>query len=147
MLVLKIVFLAVASVTLVLGVCGGGGDKPSEQAKAFQLAITQAGDDPNSLPPLGATYDCTIFPQRQPPAPQSPLRAVAAKCLWNIEPQGGSWLATFRETWLCSDWSAEAESFPPCDSITGFHEWEYLVNVPSGTVDILSSRGQFAPDM
>lgn len=147
MVLLKIAFLAAASVTLILGVCGSGEDSSTEQERALKLALAQAGDDPNYLPTLGETYDCTIFPRRQPAAPQSPLHPVAGKCLWNIEEQGSSWLTTFRETWLCSDWSADADGFPPCDSITGFHEWEYLVNVPSGTVDELSSRGQFAPDM
>lgn len=146
MFILRFAVTALTAAALFFSACDGGDDS-TEREKALALAAAQNGDDPNIIPPDGVNYDCTINVARQPAAPQSPLRAVAGKCLWNMEPQGGSWLITFRETWLCSDWSAVAAGFPPCEGLTGFHEWEYLVNVPSGTVDVLGDRGQFAPDM
>lgn len=147
MLALRFVFLAVAAVTLVLGVCESGDSDSTEQMKALKLALFHVGDDPDAVPPIGQRYDCTINIGHQPRPPASPLRAVGGTCIWDVARQGNNWNVTFHETWFCSDWAADAQGYPPCDSITGNHEWQYFVDLGAGTVSELSSQGQFAPDM
>jgi hypothetical protein len=149
MSVLRLLIVAMAAAAF-MGACGGGsGDsgEDSDQVNALKAALSFAGDDPSAVPPIGETYDCTINPLRQPDPPASPLLPVHGRCFWDVEAQGDSWIVTFRETWFCQDWTADAAGYPPCDSITGNHEWQYLVDLKGNTVDQLSSRGQFAPDM
>ncbi len=45
--------------------------------------------------------------------------------MWTLLKQGDVWLATFRETWLCTDWSAPAPGYPDCVPPTGSHEWQF----------------------
>lgn len=139
--------MAVAAVTLFLGICESGGDDATSEERALHLAAIFAGDSPSDIPFTDEYFDCIINVKRQPDPPASPLRNVAGKCLWTVEPQGSGWKVTFRETWLCSDWAADAAGYPPCESISGFHEWQYFVDLNSGTVSLLDDTGQFAPDM
>ena len=145
--VLRLALMAVTSVTLVLGVCESDDGGEVSESRALELAVIFAGDNINDVPYTGDYFDCTINIGRQPAAPASPLRAVHGRCLWDVKPQGSSWLVTFRETWFCSDWSAIAAGYPPCDGINGFHEWEYFVDLDANTVELLDDTGQFAPDM
>jgi hypothetical protein len=147
---LRACFLAAVAGLLLLAACGGGGgndDEDSDPTKALKAALAYAGDDPHDVPPLDQNYDCVINPARQPSPPQSPLLPVHGSCLWSVAPEGTLWLVTFHETWFCSDWAADVPGYPACDSITGNHEWKYLVDLAQGTVSLDSHRGQFAPDM
>lgn len=140
--------VALAALTVLLVACGGGGgDNTDDQKKALEQALIFAGDDPSALPAIGQTYDCTINIGHQPPTPQKTFAPVRGQCLWTVAAQGKSWLVTFKETWFCSDWSANTPNYPACDSIAGSHTWEYFVDLVAKTVDKLSDRGQFAPDM
>lgn len=151
MLLLKSMVVILSSVFLLLGVCEDSGDDPSEQQdeqRALELAAVHAGDRVSDIPYTGDYYDCIIFVALQPEPPASPLRNVNGRCIWTVEPEGStSWVVTFRETWLCSDWAADAEGYPPCNELTGFHEWKYFVEFADNGVNLLDDSGQFAPDM
>ena len=147
MLVLRLALMALTSVLLVLGVCESDDGGEVSERRALDLAVVFAGDNPKDVPYTGDYFDCTIHIGHQPAAPASPFYDVPGKCFWDIEPQGRSWRVTFRESWFCRDWAATGAGFPPCDGITGFHEWEYFVDLEAGSVELLDDTGQFAPDM
>lgn len=150
MLMLRLLLPGLTAICLVAAACGGGSDNSSgttDQQRALSSAMSFIGDDPSNLPPIGRQYDCVINIIHQPPSPQPTLKAVHGTCKWDVAPQGDSWLVDFEETWFCSDFAAKAPGFPDCDSVTGQHSWQYLVNLRDQTVDTLSDRGQYAPDM
>ena len=147
MILLRLVFATAFLISLPFGLCGGGDAEVADQLKALKLTMASIGDDPNNVPPIGQAYDCAITIRRQPTPPASPLDPVRGSCLWDVEKQGSLWLVTFRETWLCKEWSASVSGFPACPEPTGFHEWQYQVVVTSGSVEEVSSTGAFAPDM
>jgi hypothetical protein len=147
-----IAFIAAGS--LMLAACGGGsGDAgppgdPNDDRNALSLAIAFRGGDFTQVPESGQEYPCTIEVAIQPPAPQSPFHPVEATCEWTVEKAGDVWLATFRESWHCEDFSASGAGFPECIPPLGFHEWIYQVDLKGGGGSTeISSRGQFAPDM
>jgi hypothetical protein len=147
---LKFVLFAPLVVTL-LAACGGGGDKQQEEEernRALTLAAQFAGDQVSDIPATDQSYDCVIHVALKPDPSASPLRDVVGRCIWSLDRQGSdAWVVTFRETWRCSDWAAEVQGYPPCNSVTGFHEWKYHVDTKENTVSQLDDRGQFAPDM
>lgn len=141
-------------VALALSACGGGdggGDNETadpEESRVLELAAIYAGDLVSDIPYTDDNYDCTINVRVVPEPPASPLRDVLGRCLWTLEQQSDTnWVVIFRETWFCSDWAAEIEGYPECSGLTGFHEWEYLVDLTDNGVNLLDDRGQFAPDM
>jgi hypothetical protein len=144
---LRLLFAAVFLVSLPFGLCSSSPDTtPSAgQVKALRSALAAIGDDPNELPPLAQNYDCTINVTIQANPPASPFHDVHGKCIWTVEQQGNVWIATFKETWLCDDWSATAAGYPPCEPPTGVHEWQYQVDA-SGAVQEIENKGPFAPD-
>jgi hypothetical protein len=148
MLLIKVMLAAVASVTLVLGVCEGD-DTPDEtsETRALEQAVIFHGDRLADIPFTDQTYDCIINVAIEPEPPASPLRDVAGRCIWTVEPQGSAWVVTVRETWFCSDWNAEIAGYPPCSGLTGFHEWQYFVDLQTNSTNLLDDSGQFAPDM
>ena len=125
--------------TLVLGVCeSDGGSDDSDATKRSQLAVAFVGDDPNDVPytwGLLRLHDQHRAPASRAGKPVARRRMASAS--GTSSRRAGSWLVTFRETWFCSDWSAVAAGYPPCDGISGFHEWEYLVDLDAGTVELL----------
>jgi hypothetical protein len=143
----RLVFLLTFLVSLPFGLCNGssGSTQAADPVKALKAAMVAIGDDPNSVPPIGQNYDCTISIRSQPAPPASPLNPVPGTCLWTVLQQGNLWLVTFRETWFCKDWSANVTGYPPCQDPTGFHEWQYQVDI-RGPVQEISSTGAFAPD-
>jgi hypothetical protein len=136
----KLLLVPVIFVALVLGLCGDDDDEvdPEEAQKAVQAVLPQQGDDPNVIPPINESYECLLVPGRG-------LDPVRASCRWTVEEQDPGYLVTVRETWLCEDFSVEIEDFPPCDATSGFHEWEYFVDVEGRELELLSERGQFPP--
>jgi hypothetical protein len=60
--------------------------------------------------------------------------------------QTSTWLVTFRETWACSQFAQDVEGYPPCTAITGFHEWQYEVNLATNEVISVGETGQYPPD-
>jgi hypothetical protein len=136
-----------ACAALVTGACGGGDSDPEAAAAALHAAVTYAGRTADNIPAIGQYYACIIQPARQPTPPAPTFLSVRASCLWSVAPQDEQWLVTFSETWSCSAWTAEVQGYPPCDGATGNHQWEYLVDLTTGNVQIISDRGQFAPDM
>lgn len=148
MLIAKVVAAAMASVVLVLGICEGDGkDAQTDSERALEIAAIFHGDLYSQIPYTDDYYDCIINVAIVPDPPASPLRDVAGRCFWTVRPQGNSWVVTFRETWFCSDWSAKIQGYPPCNGLTGFHEWQYFVDLRNNTVNLLDDTGQFAPDM
>lgn len=143
----RLVFLLTFLVSLPFGLCNGssGSTQAADPVKALKAAMVAIGDDPNSVPPIAQNYDCTISIRSQPTPPASPLNPVPGTCLWTVLQQGNLWLVTFRETWFCKDWSANVAGYPPCQDPTGFHEWQYQVDI-RGPVQEISSTGAFAPD-
>ena len=148
MILLRLTFVLAFLVSLAFGLCNGNsGDAPvADQAKALKAAMVAIGDHQKSVPPIGQDYNCTISIGHQPASPASPLMPVLGTCHWTVENQGNIWLATFRETCVCRDWSENVTGYPPCQDPAGFHEWQYQV-VINGTVQEISSTGAFAPDM
>ena len=147
---LRLMLVALASAAVLIA-CGGDGNDAEEQEtreRVLGLAAQFAGDDPSDIPITEENYDCVIHVAVVPDPPASPLEDVIGSCLWSLSKQGStSWTVTFRETWRCSDWSAEAAGYPPCDGVTGSHEWKYFVDMSNHTVTELDDSGQFAPDM
>jgi hypothetical protein len=143
--------LVLLGLTLAVVACGGGGGDDQEddvEGRVLEMAAIYAGDLVSQIPFTDDYYDCTIHVRIVPEPPASPLRDVAGRCLWTVEKQSDTaWIVTFRETWFCSDWAAEIEGYPECDGLTGFHEWEYFVDLTDNGVNLLDDRGQFAPDM
>ncbi|MEO8457715.1 MAG: hypothetical protein ABI559_07885 [Chloroflexota bacterium] len=133
------------------GACiGGGDDGPTpldDRYKAFLAAVGYVGDDPSNPPALGTQFPCSITVALQPASPQPTLRPVLANCIWQVEPQGNLFIATFNESWRCDDFAANSIKYPACVPPIGFHEWQYQVDIRQGKVDEISSKGQFAPDM
>ncbi len=144
----RLVFVLAFVVSLSFGLCNksSGDTHAGDQVKALKAAMVVIGDDPNNVPPIGQNYNCTISIGHQPAQPASPFKPVLGSCLWTVVNQGNLWLATFRENWLCKDWSANATGYPACQDPTGFHEWQYQVDL-KGPVQEISSTGAFAPDM
>jgi hypothetical protein len=144
----RLVFVLAFVVSLSFGLCNksSGDTHAGDQLKALKAAMVVIGDDPNNVPPIGQNYNCTISIGHQPAQPASPFKPVLGSCLWTVVNQGNLWLATFRESWLCKDWSANATGYPACQDPTGFHEWQYQVDL-KGPVQEISSTGAFAPDM
>ncbi len=149
----KALSLIVVGVTMLLTACGGGNDTNTDEeattrARVLELAAIFAGDLVSHIPYTDEYYDCVIFVKVAPEPPASPLRDVAGRCLWTVEKQTDkTWVVTFRETWFCSDWAAQIEGYPDCNELTGFHEWEYFVDLTDNSTTQLDDRGQFAPDM
>jgi hypothetical protein len=136
----KALLVPLALLTLVLGLCGGDDDEvdPEEAQKAVQAVLPQQGDDPNNIPPINETYECILVPGQG-------LDPVTASCLWTVEEQDPGHIVTVRETWLCADFSADFEDYPPCSGTSGFHEWQYFVDVEGRELELLEETGQFPP--
>lgn len=139
--------LILGTVALALMAACGGGSGGGDEVKALQAAMAHLGDDPNNPPEIGQEFDCVISIGHQPASPQPTLSDVPGRCLWNVEAQGSSWIVSFRETWFCDDFSAQAPGYPECASARGQHNWQFLVDLGAGSIDTLSESGQFAPDM
>ena len=117
-------------------------DERTDRELAVDAIIFTGALEAEAPPQIGDEYDCVVGPG---PAGQGQIQPIDAVCIWTSEPQGEQWLVTFRETWLCDDFSADVEGFPPCSEETGFHEWEFLVDLQRSTFQQLDDRGQFAP--
>jgi hypothetical protein len=130
---------------------GIGGDdptpNPAARTNALQLAILTRDGQIGALPTLDEPYACVLEVALQPEAPEPTLHPVDSTCLWSVEEDGNYWKATLTETWRCDDFAAEAQGYPACVPPTGFHEWEYQVDLSTGMSTEVGSRGQFAPDM
>lgn len=141
-----------ALAALVLAACGGGDDGGSstqdeiDQEKAIAIVVSLRGDEITTIPVFNADYNCTLAASG-PQADQ--IEPVAARCRYDAEKQEqeSQWRITFRETWSCDDFKAEAPGYPPCVGQTGFHEWTYLVDLRERTSELIDERGQFAPNM
>lgn len=138
-------YLALVFVALAFGACGGDDDATSpavgDESAAIELALLAHGSDKEAVPLIGDEYVCDI--------PAGDLAPVNARCRWTAVPstdQEGAWEVTFREVWLCEDFAVEADAFPPCNELTGFHEWTYLVDLRTNSAETLDEIGQFPPD-
>ena len=139
---------------LALAACSGAGSvnqptndpgEATDMEKAQAIVMTLLGDNPNTAPDIGKSYDCAIaIAHPQPLA--TPRGPVSGKCLWRVEKQDQYWIVTFREEWSCGDWFAVVDGYPPCSDINGSHEWKYQIDL-TGPVQKLGETGQFAPDM
>ena len=142
---MKLLFVAAILVSLPFGLCGDdGADEPvdaTDQRQAINAAMFILGDSPLADIPIGEEYDCGLsFPDRAPATP------VPGLCRWDAEEQDPQWLVTFRETWACNQFSRDVEDFAPCTELTGFHEWQFLVTLAGGGVQLIGEIGQFPPD-
>ena len=136
----KVLLLPMVLGALVLGLCGDDDDEVDleEAQKAVQAVLPLQGEDPNNVPPINESYECLLVPGQG-------LDAVQASCRWTVEEQDPGHIVTVRETWLCDDFNVEIADYPPCDGTSGFHEWEYFVDVEGRELELLDERGQFPP--
>jgi hypothetical protein len=137
---MKLLLAGVALVAMLLGVCGDDESEvdPEEARRAVETVLPLQGEDPGIIPPIGDSYECILVPGQG-------LDPVRASCLWEVEEQGEGHLVIVRETWLCEDFSGDFPNYPPCDGLSGFHEWEYYVDVEGRELELLDERGQFPP--
>jgi hypothetical protein len=128
-------------VSLPFGLCSDDEPEvdPDDAFRAVQAVLPRHEGDPNNVPPIGNAHSCTLTPGRG-------LDNVQGNCLWTVESQGEQFIVTLRQTWRCEDFSGDFANYPPCSGQTGFHEWEYLVDLDRGSVQLLEERGQFPPD-
>jgi hypothetical protein len=125
--------------------CGGGEDDdaaatPDARAEqAVNAARAVQGELFGQVPPINSPYDCGIHLKTATPVP--------GRCEWTAVEQPPFWIVTFRETWSCNQFSRQVAGYPDCTAITGFHEWEYQVDLATGALEQLDETGQFPPDL
>lgn len=138
---MKLLLAAVALVSLPFGLCGDEADElDSAEAQAVRLVRQVLNQDVGAPVPVGSDYACvTVFGE------DTGLQPVEMNCRFDLEEQAPNYIVTFREVWRCDDFAADHPDYPPCDGLTGFHEWVYLVN-PRGDVQLLDETGQYPPD-
>jgi hypothetical protein len=132
---------------LVCVACSTGEQKDEDFQQGELAAETAFNANPFlQVPPiaLAEEFDCVIEPG---PAGVGKVEPIDGTCEWQFEKQGEQWLITFHEEWVCDDFAADSLDHRPCDGEKGSHEWEYLVDLDSGSVLPLADRGQFAPQM
>jgi hypothetical protein len=143
---MRLILLAAALAALTAAACRSS-DSESEEITILKATMIAFGDDPEvHVPPINADFECAINSGWAQPQGATPRPPVGGICRWDLMDQGGAWYVSFKEAWACDEFSLDRPDFPPCNSETGTHTWNFIVD-QNMKVTQIGDSGQFSPDM